>query len=133
MGWKDSFKNTFDVAYQLTKSKKQDIRFPCYGGKFHWFLISYHFDNVYFYLTDDALIYTDSGAYLTEIPFCSIKKLKIKQGWLFKHSYQVYVVADKKYHFQINEIKDFSTELTGKSSENVERFLDMLRIKVHTD
>ena len=130
MSWKDNFKNIFDGTYILVKSKESNIRFPCYGGRYSWFLVIYHFDNAYFYLTDKAFIYTDSGAYLTEIPFSSIKKLKIKQGWLFKKSYQVYIRADKKYHFQINEIKDFSTELTGNSAENTRNFLDTLRSKV---
>ncbi len=130
MSWKDTFKDEFDFRYQFVKSQKSNIRFPCYGGRFWWFLVSRNFENGYFYLADNSLIYTNNGGYLIEIPFDSIKKLKIKQGKLFKNSYQLYIAADKKYHFQINEIKDFSTKMTGNSRDNVRNFLDTLQIRI---
>lgn len=130
MGWKDDFKKSFDFTYELVRKKYPWIEFPCYGGRFYFFFITRHFEDLYFYLTPNSLIYTASSAYITEIPFNKIQKLSVKQGWLFKSSFHIRFVADKKYHLQINAIKDFSTKLTGKSEENVKNFIDTLRNKV---
>ena len=130
MSWKDDFKKGFDRVYEIVKRKCPDIRFPCYGGRFYWFLITRHFEELYFYLTQDALIYTASSAYITEIPFKNIKKLSIRQGIFFKRSFHIRIVADKKYHFIVNDIKNFSTKLTGNGSQNVNSFIDTLRSKV---
>ena len=126
MSWKDDFKNGFDRVYGIVKRKYPDIRFPCYGGRFYWFLITRHFEDLYFYLTENSLIYTASSAYITEIKFEDIKRISIKQGWLLKSSFRIHIVADKKYHLQINEIKGFSTQLTGKNADNVKCFIDTL-------
>ena len=130
MSWRDNFKHTFDFTYELVKKKFSDIRFPCYGGRFYWLLFSRRFENVYFYLTQDSLIYTASSAYITEIPFKDITKLSIKGDLLFKRSIRIHLVADKKYHFLINDIKDFSTNLTGNGSNNVKNFIEILQNKV---
>ena len=130
MSWKDDFKKSFDRTYEIVRRKYPDIRFSCYGGRFYWFLITRHFENLYFYLTENSLIYTASSAYITEIKFNDIKKISIKQGWLFKSSFRIRIVADKKYHLQINAIKDFSTKLTGNSADNVKSFMDALRASV---
>ena len=132
MSWKDDFKNGVDRVYEIVKRKCPDIRFPCYGGRFYWFLYTRHFEDLYFYLTKNSLIYTASSAYITEIKFKDIKKLSIKQGWLFKFSFRIRIVADKKYDLQINVIKDFSTKLTGNSAENVKNLIDTLRASVKT-
>ena len=43
----------------ILKRKYPDIRFPCYGGRFYWFLITRHFESLYFsgldMLTDDFM------------------------------------------------------------------------------
>ncbi len=130
MSWKDDFKKSFDRIYEIVRRKYPDIRFPCYGGSFYWFLIKRHFESLHFYLTENSLIYTASGAHITEIKFNDIKKISIKQGWLFKSSFRIRIVADKKYHLQINTIKDFSTKLTGNSADNVKSFMDTLRASI---
>ena len=130
MSWKDDFKNGFDRIYEIVKRKYPDIRFPCYGVRFYWFLYTRHVEDLYFYLTKNSLIYTASSAHITEIKFKDIKKISIKQGWLFKFSFRIRIVADKKYDLQINVIKDFSTKLTGNSAENVKNFIDTLRVSV---
>ena len=127
---KGDFKKIFDRIYEIVRRKYPDIRFPCYGGRFYWFLITRHFESLYFYLTENSLIYTASSAYITEIKFKDIKKISIKQGRLFKSSFRIRIVADKKYHLQINAIKDFSTKLTGNSADNVKIFMDTLRASV---
>lgn len=129
MSWKDSFKRNFDVTYELVKDEVPDVRFPCFGGRFYWFLAGRHYDYYYFYLSSNSIIYTLSGAYILEIPFDDIKKLKIKRGILRKSHYHIWLRADKKYHFLICDIKDFNTKLTGASSENVRNFIDTLKIK----
>lgn len=133
LGWKDNFKDSFDVTYQLVKDKVSNIKFPCYGGKFYWFLVSRHFDNYYFYLTTNSLIYTLSSAYILEIPFKDITKMKIKRGLLLKNHYHIWLRADQKYHFLICDIKDLNTKLTGVSSENVRNFINTLKIKVNIE
>ena len=130
MSWRDNFEHTFDFIYKSVKKRISDIRFPCYGGRFYWFLFSRHFKYGYFYLTQESFIYTRSGAYITEIPFHDITKLSIKRGLLFKRSVHIYLVADKKYHFLIKDIKDFSTSLTGNGSNNVKNFIETLQDKV---
>ena len=130
MTWKDDFKKRFDRVYEIVKRKHPDIRFPCYGGRFYWFVFTRHFESLHFYLTQDALIYTASSAYITEIPFKNIKKLSIRHGIFFKRSFPIRIVADKKYHFIVNDIKDFSTKMTGIGFENVNCFIDVLRSTV---
>ena len=130
MSWRDDFEHTFDFIYKSVKKRISDIRFPCYGGRFYWFLFSRHFKYGYFYLTQESFIYTRSGAYITEIPFHDITKLSIKRGLLFKRSVHICLVADKKYHFLIKDIKDFSTSLTGNGSNNVKNFIETLQDKV---
>ena len=130
MSWKDDFKKGFDRIYEIVRRKYPDIRFPCYGGRFYWFLITRHFESLYFYLTENSLIYTASSAYITEIKFSDIRKISIKQGWLFKSSFRIRIFAEKKYHLQINAIKDFSTKLTGNSADNVKSFIETLRARV---
>ena len=130
MSWKDDFKKNFDLTYKLVNRKVWNLKYPCYGGRFYWFLISRHFENLYFYLTQNALIYTASSAYITEIPFDTIKKLSIKRGLFVKSSIHIRIVADKKYHFYIHCKEVFSTELTGDASENVKAFIETLRLSV---
>ena len=50
MSWKDDFKKSFDLTYELVNGKVWNLKYPCYGGRFYWFLISRHFENLYFYL-----------------------------------------------------------------------------------
>ncbi len=133
LSWRDTFKKTFDVTYQLVKDNVSDIKFPCYGGRFCWFFLSRHFDNYYFYLTTNSLIYTLSSAHILEIPFNDITKMKIKRGLLLKNHYHIWLRADKKYHFLICDIKDFNTKLTGASCENVRNFIDTLKMKVNIE
>lgn len=131
LSWRDTFRKTFDVTYQMVKNEVSYIRFPCYGGKFYWFLVSRHFDNYYFYLTTNSILYTLSGAHILEIPFNDITKIKIKKGLLLKNHYHIRLRADKKYHFLIYDIKDFNTKLTGASCENVRNFINTLKMNVN--
>lgn len=133
MSWKDDFNKGFDFTYKLVKKKYSDIKFPCYGGRFYYFLVSRHFENLYFYLTCNSLIYTASSAYITEIPFKEIQKLSIKQGFFFKSSFHIRIVADRKYHLLIKNIKNFSTNLTGDGPDNVRNFIDTLRTSVENN
>ncbi len=126
MSWRDGFKHSFDLAYKLTKGKYGDAAFPCYGGRFYWFLASRHFDNFYFYLTKSSFIYTTSGVYFTEIPFEKMKKVTVRRGLFFKSSFHIRIVADKKYHLLIKVMKNFSTQLTGNSTDNVRQFIETL-------
>ena len=128
--WQEKFKNTFDFTYKLVKGKISDILFPCYGGKFYWFLIFRHFKKQYFYLTNDSIIFTATGAHITEISLKDITNLQVKRGRLAKHSYHIHLYADKKYHLLINDIKDFSTDLTGNGHENVNSFITTLKSSV---
>lgn len=133
LSWRDTFKKKFDITYQLVKNRVSDIRFPCYGGKFYWIFVRRHFDNYYFYLTENSLIYTLSGTYILEILFNDVTNIKIKRCLLLKNCYHIWLNADKKYHFLICEIKDFNTELTGVNSENVKSFIDILKIKFNIE
>ena len=126
INWKDDFKKGFDNVYEFVKEKYPDVRFPCYGGRYYWFFITRSFESLHFYLTRDALIYTSSGIYVTKIPFDKIKKISVRRGILLKSSFRIRIVADRKYHLQINEIKDFSTKLTGNSKDNAKNFIDTL-------
>ena len=130
MDWKDSFKEGFDNIYSIMKIKYPDIRFPCYGGRFYWFLISRHFESLHFYLTQSSIIYTASSAYVTEIPFDAIKKISIKQGLFVKSSFHIRIVADKRYHFIIKKIDYLSTKLTGDNIDNLKLFIDTLQSEV---
>ena len=130
MSYNDTFKKITDKTYELVKRKVPDIRFPCYGVRFYTFALLLYNEYVHFYLTSDSIIYTASSVYLTEIPFAQIKKLSIKQGKFFKRAYDIRLVADKKYHFQISGHKNFSTDLTGDSMENVRNFIETLQAGV---
>ena len=96
MSWKDNLKNSIDFTYNLTKKKFSDVKFPCYGGRFYWFLISRHKENVYFYLTEKSLLYTSSGVYFVEIPFKNIRKLSVKKSAIIRSMYHIKMVTDKK-------------------------------------
>ena len=126
ISWRDDFKFGFDCVYKTVKRKYADIRFPCYGGRYYCFF-KRRFEELYFYLTKNSILYTASGAYITEIPFDKIKKISIRQGLLFRFLFQIRIVADRKYHLQINNLKGFSTALTGNGADNVKNFIDTLR------
>lgn len=130
MSWKDDFKKSFDLTYKLVNKKVWNLRFPCYGGRFYWFLLTRSFENLYFYLTPNSLIYTASSAYITEIPFDKIKKISIKQGVIVKSSFHIRIVADKRYHLLIKDMKWLSTKLTGNGEDNVRNFLETLKASV---
>ena len=130
MSWKDDFKKSFDLTYKLVNKKVWNLRFPCYGGRFYWFLLTRSFENLYFYLTPNSLIYTASSAYITEIPFDKIKKISIKQGGIVKSSFHIRIVADKRYHLLIKDMKWLSTKLTGNGEDNVRNFLETLKASV---
>ena len=66
----------------------------------------------------------------SSFPVDAIKKISIKQGLLFRSSFHIHIVADKKYHLKINAIKDFSSKLTGSCIDNVKNFVDTLRASV---
>ena len=130
MRWKDDFKQEFDLIYKIVKDEYSDIKYPCYGGRFYWFLVSRYFEELYFYLTQSRLIYT-SGGYISKIPFSKIRKLSVKQGLLVKSSFHVRIVADKKYHFIIKRVNYLSTKLTGDNAYNVKLFIDTLQSNVY--
>ncbi len=130
MSWKDNFKKSFDLTYELVNEKVWNLKYPCYGGRFYWFLISRHFENLYFYLTQNALIYTASGAYITEIPFDTIKKLSIKRGLFVKASIHIRIVADKKYHLLLKDMKWLFTRMTGNNEDNISGFIATLQASV---
>ena len=130
MSWKDDFKKSFDRIYEIVRRKYPDIRFPCYGGRFYWFLITRHFESLYFYLTENSLIYTASSAYITEISFDTIKKLSIKRGLFVKSSIHIRIVADKKYHLLLKDMKWLSARKTGNNEDNIQGFIQMLQTSV---
>lgn len=130
MNWKDNFKNGFERVYEIVKRKYPDIRLPCYGGRFYWFLITLHFESLYFYLTKNSLIYTASSAYVTEIPFDTIKKLSIKRGLLVKSSIHIRIVADKNYHLLLKDMKWLFTRNTGNNEDNIKGFIETLQASV---
>lgn len=126
MSYQDDFKNGFDNTYETVKRKYSDAKYPCYGGRYYWVLYMRRFQSAYFYLTSSSLLYTANCVDIIEIPFDSIRKISIKQGKMFKSSYTIRIVADKKHHFIINSIKDFATDLTGDGVTNVKSFIDTL-------
>ena len=130
MSWKDDFKKSFDLTYKFVNGKVWNLKYPCYGGRSYWFLISRHFENLYFYLTQNALIYTGSGAYITEIPFDTIKKLSIKRGLFVKSSIHIRIVADKKYHLLLKDMKWLSARKTGNNEDHIQGFIQMLLTSV---
>ena len=130
MSWKDDFKKSFDVTYEFVNKKAWNLKYPCYGGRFYWFLVSRHFDSLYFYLTENSLIYTLSGAYITAIPFDTIKKLSIKRGLLIKSSIHIRIVADKRYHLLIKDMKWLSTRKTGNNEDNIKGFVATLQASI---
>ena len=133
LSWKDDFKKSFDRIYEIVRRKYPDIRFPCYGGRFYWFLITRHFESLYFYLTENSLIYTASSAYITEIPFDTIKKLSIKRGLFIKSSIHIRIVADKKYHLLLKDMKWLSTRITGDNGDNINGFIAALQASVENN
>ena len=130
MSWKDDFKKSFDQTYEIVRRKYPDIRFPCYGGRFYWFLITRHFESLYFYLTENSLIYTANSAYITEIPFNTIKKLSIKRGLFVKSSIHIRIVADKKYHLLLKDMKWLFARKTGNNEDNIQGFIQILQTSV---
>ena len=126
MSYQDDFKIGFDNTYETVKRKYSDAKYPCYGGRYYWFLYMRRFQSAYFYLTSSSLLYTENCVDIIEIPFDSIRKISITQGKVFKSSYTVRIVADKKYHFIINSIKDFFTDMTGNGETNVKNFINAL-------
>ena len=133
MSWKDDFKKSFDFVYTFVKQKYPDIRFPCYGGRFYWILVSRYFEELHFYLTENSLLYTASSAHITEIPFDKIQNVSVKQGKFIKSSFHIRIVADQKYHFIIKKLDYLVTELTGNSADNVKNLIDTLRSSVEND
>ena len=120
MSWKDDFKKSFDITYDFVNKKVCNLKYPCYGGRFHWFLVSRYFDSLYFYLTENSLIYTLSGAYITEIPFNTIKKISIQRGLFVKSSIHIRIVADKKVgnaHSKLLAYRSFSCVQTMQNGE----------------
>ena len=130
MSWKDDFKKSFDLTYELVNGKVRNLKYPCYGGRFYWFFVSRHFENLYFYLTQNGLIYTTSSAYITEIPFDTIKKLSIKRGLFVKSSIHIRIVADKKYHLLLKDMKWLFTRITGDNGDNINGFIATLQASV---
>lgn len=130
MSWKDDFKMTFDRVYEIMQRKYPDISFPCYGGRFYWFLITRHFTNLYFYLTQNSLIYTTGSAYITEIPFDTIRKLSVKQGFFVRSSIHIRMVADRRHHLIIKRLDYLSTKITGDGINNIDLFIETLQSKV---
>ena len=124
------FQKSFDRIYEIVRRKYPDIRFPCYGGRFYWFLITRHFESLYFYLTENSLIYTASSAYINEIPFDRIKNLSIKRGLFVKSSIHIRIVADKKYHLLLKDMKWLSTRMTGNNEDNIRGFIATLQASV---
>ena len=131
--WSDKFKRRFDLTYELVKDELSEIRFPCYGGRFWWHFGKRRFDVCYLYLTPSSFVYTYSGGYKYEIPLNEITKATVKNGFLFKRHYHIRFRVERNYHFIIYDMRDFYTELTGASSENVRNFLDTLKMKVNIE
>lgn len=133
MSWKGDFKNCIDFTYNLAKKKFPDIKFPCYGGRFYWFLVDRHTENIYFYLTEKSLLYTESGVYFTEIPFKNIRKLSVKKSAITKSMFHIRLVADKRHHLFIYCKEDFSTDLTGNAIKNTNNFIAVLQSSVNVE
>ena len=53
-----------------------------------------------------------------------------KKGVLFKNHYHIRFCADGNYHFQIYQLKNFATDLTGASFENIRNFIDTLKMRI---
>ena len=130
LNWKDSLAVEFDLTYAAVKNEIYDISYPCYGGRFNYFLITRRFEKLYLYLTEDELIYAVSGgADITRIAFKDITKLSVNRGLLSERIIHIRFIAGKKYHLFINDIKDFSTDLTGNGAYNAVSFIDTFRRK----
>ena len=127
---KDQFKKMFDFTYEVVKRKLPDIKFPCYGGQFYRYLLNTYNEYLHLYLTPRGIAFTASGGHISEVPYCSIKSLSVRQSRLSKSMYHIRLVADKKYHFYIYDREIISTELTGNVSENVKGFIDTLQSEV---
>ena len=131
MSWKEGFKRGFDFTYELVRDEVPGIRFPCYGGRF--LDLGTRFYTCYLYLNSSSLVYTYSGGYIYKIPLNEIRKIKVKKGFLCKNHYHIRLYADRKYHFLVYDLKNFSTKLTGEGKENVKAFIDTLQINVQSD
>ena len=127
---KDRFKRMFDFTYEIVKRKMSDIQFPCYGGQFYRYLLNTYNEYLHLYLTPRGIAFTASVGHISEVPYCSIKSLSVRQSRLSKSMYHIRLVADKKYHFYIYDREIISTELTGNVSENVKGFIDTLQSEV---
>ena len=126
MRWKDDFKQEFDLIYKIVKDEYSDIKYPCYGGRFYWFLVSRYFEELYFYLTQSSLIYT-SGGYISKIPFSKIRKLSVKQGLLVKSSFHVRIVADNFSAVRVSRAKNVFGYLSMGVHKN---FLEARELRV---
>ena len=129
LSWSDKFKRSFDLTYELVKDEFSDIKYPCYGGRYWWRFVKRRFDICYLFLSQSSFIYTYSGGHKYQIPFNEITNLKVKNGFVFKNHYHIRFRADRNYHFQIYDLKNFATDLTGASSENIRNFIDTLKLK----
>ena len=128
MKWREQVKYYIDFTFDLVKNQYEDIMFPCYGGRFYRFLLNRYYErSIYFYLTNDALIYTPSGATFTEIPFHEISNLKV---WQKGNKFHIKFTADKKYHFQLYVNKWLVTEKVGNLKDNTKKFIEELESKV---
>ena len=128
LNWKEQERYSLDFTYDLVIRQYSDIFFRCYGGRFYRFFLSRYYERrIYFYLTQDKILYTPSGATFTEIPFCKITNLKIKQKG---QRYHIKFVADKKYHFQLYTQDWLVTDKLGSMKENAEKFIETLLTKV---
>ena len=133
MSWTDDLKCSIDSVYKSVRKQYPDIKFSCYGGRFYWFLFTRHFKQLYLYTTNNCLLFTSSGAYITEIPFDKILKLSVKQGLFVKSSFHIRFVADKKYHFLVKNLDHLSTNLTGNCFDNVKGFIETLKLSAENN
>lgn len=129
----DRFKKVIDGTYNSVKRKIPDIKYPCYGGRLYRFFISVHDEYLYFYLTEDSLIYTSNGVLINAIPFKDIKKLSVKRGAVIKYRFRIRLATGRKFHFYLYCNEKHSTALTGSASDNVRQFIDTLLASVNVD
>ena len=128
MNWKEQIKYSIDFTFDLVKKQYKDIIFPCYGGRFYRFFLSrYDERRIYFYLTNDAIIYTPSGATFTEVPFSEISNVRVyKKG----NKFHLKLTADKKYHFQLYTNDWLVTNKVGSLKDNAKKFVEVLESEV---
>lgn len=130
MNWKENIKQGIALTFDLIKKQYKEIKFPCYGGMFYRrFLFRYFENQIYLFLTDNALVYTPSGVTFTEIPFSEITDLSIK---LKGNKFHIKFIADKKYHLIIYISNWLFTDEVGSLRENAHSFVDELQSKVNS-